>query len=136
MLNTNTYDLFDNFFGNNFFTQTRSSSQMKTDVTEKDGNYLLNIEMPGYKKEDIHAELKDGYLTVSAKHETNDESKDDKGNVIRRERSFGSCSRSFFVGSDITEEDIQAEYKDGVLNLSFPKEKEKLPEEKNLISIK
>jgi len=58
MLNTNTYDLFDNFFGNNFFTQTRSSSQMKTDVTEKDGNYLLNIEMPGYKKEDIHAELK------------------------------------------------------------------------------
>ena len=93
MLNTNTYDLFDNFFGNNFFTQTRSSSQMKTDVTEKDGNYLLNIEMPGYKKEDIHAELKDGYLTVSAKHETNDESKDDKGNVIRRERSFGSCSQ-------------------------------------------
>ena len=56
--------------------------------------------------------------------------------MIRRERSFGSCSRSFFVGNDITEEDIQAEYKDGVLNLSFPKEKEKLPEEKKLISIK
>lgn len=132
------YSLFDDFFTNDFFNRAFDStriSSMKTDVSEKDGQYLLQIEMPGYAKEEIHAELKDGYLTIRGNHEQSEEEKDSAGNIIRRERSFGACSRSFYVGDAITQEDIKASYKDGILLISLPKEKEKLPEEKKLIEI-
>lgn len=87
-------DAFDDMFFDPIFTK-KSSNIMKTDVTEKDGNYLLDMELPGYGKEDIKIELKDGYLNVSASKNTSNEEKDDKGNVIRQERYTGSCSRSF-----------------------------------------
>ena len=107
---------------------------MKTDIKENDKEYELTIELPGYKKENVNAELKDGYLIINANNEKNEEEKDEKG-YIRKERYFGSCSRSFFVGKNLKEEDIKAKFDNGVLTLNVPKEVEKLPEEKKYIAI-
>ena len=107
---------------------------MKTDIKETDKEYELSIELPGYKKEDVNAELKDGYLIISATNEQNDEEKDDNGH-IRKERYYGSCQRTFYVGKDLKEEDIKAKFENGVLTLDVPKDVEKLPEEKKCISI-
>ena len=86
---------------------------MKTDVREVDGNYLLDMELPGYKKEDIHLELKDGYLNITAARNSSNEEKDDVGNIIRQERYSGSCTRNFYVGDSIREEDIRASFDNG-----------------------
>ena len=107
---------------------------MKTDIKETDKEYELSIELPGYKKEDVNAELKDGYLIISATNEQDDEEKDDNG-YIRKERYYGSCQRTFYVGKDLKEEDIKAKFENGVLTLDVPKDVEKLPEEKKYISI-
>ena len=107
---------------------------MKTDIKENDKEYELTIELPGYKKENVNAELKDGYLIINATNEKNEEEKDEKG-YIRKERYVGSCSRSFFVGKNLKEEDIKAKFDNGVLTLNVPKEVEKLPEEKKYIAI-
>lgn len=107
---------------------------MKTDIKETEKDYELSIELPGYKKEDVNAELKDGYLIISATNEQNDEEKDDNG-YIRKERYYGSCQRTFYVGKDLKEEDIKAKFENGVLTLEVPKDVEKLPEEKKYISI-
>ena len=107
---------------------------MKTDIKENDKEYELTIELPGYKKENVNAELKDGYLIVNATNEKDEEEKDDKG-YIRKERYYGSCQRSFFVGKNLKEEDIKAKYDNGVLTLTVPKEVERLPEEKKYIAI-
>ena len=95
---------------------------MKTDIQEKDNNYVLDMDLPGYEKEDIKAQLKDGYLTITAQKNTSNDDKDEKGNYIRRERYCGKCSRSFYVGDGIKEEDIKANFKNGILQLTFPKE--------------
>lgn len=108
---------------------------MKTDVTEKDGNYLLDMELPGYGKEDIKIELKDGYLNVSASKNTSNEEKDDKGNVIRQERYTGSCSRSFYVGDGVKETDIKAKFENGELKIVVPVDAPKEVEEKKFIAI-
>ena len=104
---------------------------MKTDVKELDNGYVLDIELPGLKKEDLQLELKEGYLTVSAtsKTETKDE---DKGHYLRRERYVGTSSRSFYVGEEVTQEDIKAKFEDGILNIFVPKKEEqpKVPESK------
>lgn len=107
---------------------------MKTDIKETEKEYELSIELPGYKKEDVNAELKDGYLIISATNEQNDEEKDNNG-YIRKERYYGSCQRTFYVGKDLKEEDIKAKFENGVLTLDVPKDVEKLPEEKKYISI-
>ncbi len=107
---------------------------MKTDIKENDKEYELTIELPGYKKENVNAELKDGYLIINATNEKNEEEKDEKG-YIRKERYYGSCQRSFFVGKNLKEEDITAKYDNGVLTLTVPKEVERLPEEKKYIAI-
>lgn len=107
---------------------------MKTDIKENEKDFELSIELPGYKKENVNAELKDGYLIVNASNEKNDEEKNEKG-YIRRERYYGSCSRSFFVGKNLKEEDIKAKFDNGVLTLTVPKDVERLPEEKKYISI-
>ena len=107
---------------------------MKTDIKEDDKEYEVTIELPGYKKENVNAELKDGYLIVSATNEKNEEEKDEKG-YIRKERYYGSCQRSFFVGKNLKEEDIKAKFDNGVLNLTVPKDVERLPEEKKYIAI-
>lgn len=130
--------LFDDMFSDPFFTRSygRTSAQiMKTDIHEKDGNYLVEMELPGYAKEDIKADLKDGYLTISAHKDMEKEEKDAKGNCVRKERYTGSCNRSFYVGDALTQQDIRAAFKDGVLCLSFPKEIQKPEEQPRLITI-
>mgnify|MGYP004624012987 FL=1 len=130
------FDLFDEMFKDPFFSRRENQNAvMKTDIREKDGDYMMDIDLPGFSKDDISAELHDGYMTVTAKKEENNDEKDDKGNYIHRERYSGSCSRRFYVG-DISEADIKASFKDGTLHLEIPKEEpKKLEEQKKLISI-
>lgn len=124
------------FFSRPFFTGMGNKSFLRTDVTEKDGNYDLAVDMPGVKKDDIAVELKDGYLNISATANNNKEDKDDKGNVIRQERFSGKVARSFYVGDDVTEKDVHAKFEDGVLHLTLPKKDEKKAvEDKKLIAI-
>ncbi|MDO4617306.1 MAG: Hsp20/alpha crystallin family protein [Lachnospiraceae bacterium] len=104
---------------------------MKTDVKETETGYELDIDLPGYSKEDVKAELKEGYLTISAKKETDDGKKDEDGKYIRRERYFGSCSRSYFVGKEVEQEDIKAKFENGILKISVPKKEAKPKIEEN-----
>lgn len=124
------FSLFDDSF------VSRKETYMKTDVHEKDGNYILDMELPGYKKEDIQLSLKDGYLNISAVTNTSNEEKDDKGNIIRQERYSGSCSRSFYVGENVKQEDIQAKFENGELNIIVPKKDMKQVEESKYIPIR
>ena len=131
------FNLFDSAFDDLFYDPfvKKTEGYMKTDVTEKDGNYLLDMELPGYKKEDIKLELKDGYLNVSAVRNNETSEKDDQGNIIRQERFSGSGSRSFYVGEGITEKDIKANYDNGELKIIVPKDAPKQVEEKRFIPI-
>lgn len=97
---------------------------MKTDVKELDTAYEVAMDLPGFKKEDISAELKDGYLTVRAAKGLNKDEKDENGRYIRRERYAGSMSRSFYVGENVKQEEIHAKFEDGILTLSVPKQEE------------
>ena len=108
----------------------RASHIMKTDIKEHDNCYDLMIDLPGVKKEDIKAELNDGYLTVSAENNTSKDEKDDNGKYICSDRYSGSYSRSFYVGDAVTEQDISAKFENGTLKLTVPK-KESLPEKQN-----
>ena len=106
---------------------TPSTSLMNTDVKETKEGYELDIDLPGYKKEDVKAELKNGYLTISAATNSTKENKEEK--YLRRERFYGSCSRSFYVGDDIAPKDVSAKFEDGILKITLPKkEQETLPE--------
>ena len=113
----------------------RAGRLMKADVHEKDRQYDMDIDLPGFKKEDIKVELHDGYLQVSAVKGLNEEEKDEKGKLIRQERYSGSMQRSFYVGESIKQEDVKAKFEQGVLKLSFPKEGEKKLPEKQPIMI-
>ena len=106
---------------------------MKTDIKEKKDKYVIEMDLPGYEKENINLELNNGYLEVSAKVEK-EENNDDEEKFVRRERFFGECSRSFYVGDEISEEDINAEFKNGTLKIEVPKKEEqsKLPETKKI----
>ncbi len=134
-------NLFDDFFGFDYpvrgFQGADANALMKTDVKENKDNYELDISLPGYKKEDIQAELKDGYLTVSAVTSQSNDQKDEKtGKYIRRERYSGSCRRSFYVGKGVAQDEIGAKYENGVLSLVVPKKDyKKAEEEKKYISI-
>ena len=126
------FDLFDDFFNDPFFSNASSqptNTLMRTDIRDDGTNYLLDIDLPGFKKEDIQAELKNGYLTIGAVREDSKEEKDTNGKVIRQERYSGSCRRSFYVGDQLKQEDIQATFENGVLKLQFPKEAPKAIEE-------
>ena len=110
------------------------SGIMKTDIHDKDGNYELDIDLPGFKKDEISLTLDNGYLVVGACKSVNEEEKDDKGKLLRKERYSGAMQRSFYVGEGIDENDVRAKFEDGVLKLSFPKEKEpELPEKKTIM---
>ncbi len=108
---------------------------MNVDVKETNDNYLMEVELPGYAKEDISADLKEGYLTISAKHEENKDKSDEDGKYIRKERYYGQCQRTFYVGENLKETDIKANYKDGILTLDIPKidPKEAVPEKKSIM---
>ena len=129
----NSFDLFDNFFGDDDFFSKKERNLMKTDIKEKKDKYIIEMDLPGYDKDNINLELKNGYLEISAKVEKEDNS-DDEEKFVRRERFFGECSRSFYVGEDITNEDISAEFKNGILKIEVPKkeEEEKEPETKKI----
>ncbi|MCI9489677.1 Hsp20/alpha crystallin family protein [Lachnospiraceae bacterium 48-42] len=138
LLANRNYNLFDDMFRDPFFSrpfENATSQIMKTDIHEKDGNYMIEMELPGYAKEDIKADLKDGYLTISAVRNETKEEKDAKGNCVRKERYTGSCNRSFYVGDRVTQEDIKAAFKDGVLALQVPKDVPKAVEQPKLITI-
>ena len=136
-------DLFDDLFDYPVFRepaapnyQQKTMDVMKTDVKENENGFELAINLPGYDKKNVNAELKDGYLTVTAETNTENEEKDEKGKYIRRERYYGSCKRSFYVGEDVTEEDIKAKFENGVLKIDIPKiEAKPKVEEKKLIAI-
>ena len=128
-------NMFDDMFRDPFFTNSNNTKLMKTDIQEKDNNYILDMDLPGYEKEDIKAQLKDGYLTITAQKNTSNDDKDEEGNYIRRERYCGKCSRSFYVGDSIKEEDIKANFNNGILELTFPKEAEQKEEEMKYITI-
>ncbi|MBQ8932899.1 MAG: Hsp20/alpha crystallin family protein [Lachnospiraceae bacterium] len=107
---------------------------MKTDVKEHEDQYEVDIDLPGFKKDEIKLDLENGYLTVSAAKGLDKDEKDKKGKLIRQERYAGSMQRSFFVGEEITTEDIKAKYENGVLKLNVPKkEAKKLPEKKTIM---
>ena len=132
-------NLFDDFFSGfakPFSSVSNQTVAMKTDVKELDNSFELDIDLPGVKKEDVKAELTDGYLTISATHGTQTEDKDNDGKYIRRERYFGSASRSFYVGDQIKQEDIKARFENGILKLSIPKvDKQNAVEQKHYIAI-
>ncbi len=134
-------DFMDDAFERNFFSGRNplygkhSKNLMKTDVKETETGYELDIDLPGFKKDEISAHLEDGYLTVSAAKGVDKDEKDNEGRYIRRERYSGSMTRSFYVGSGVTEEDIKAKYEDGILSLSIPKKDPKAVEAKKYIAI-
>lgn len=114
-----------------------AKNMMKTDIKEQEDGYELEMDLPGFTKDEITAELKDGYLTISAsKGLDKDEQEKETGKYIRRERYAGACQRSFYVGEDITEQDIKAEFKHGILKLFVPKKEAKpAVEQKKYITI-
>lgn len=126
----NLFDAFDNF-ERNFFGNSATATTFRTDIRDEGDRFVLEAELPGFRKEDIQLHLKDGILTVSAQRTVNSEEKDQKGNYIRRERRFGSFARSFDV-TGIDEEGISAVYQDGILELTLPKSKPAVPEARQI----
>lgn len=126
----NEFDLLGEMFADPFFTE-HESKIMKTDIKEKTDEYLIGIELPGYQKENIKIDVEDGYLTVHAEINSDNEEKEE-GKFVRRERYVGSCSRSFYVGNEVKSEDIKASFKNGILKIEVPKKeyKKELPEKK------
>ena len=112
-----------------------ANNVMKTDVKETDTGYEVDIDLPGFKKDEINAQLDNGYLTISAAKGLDKDEKDKKGQYIRKERYAGAMSRSFYVGEGVTQEDIKAKYEDGILRLSVPKKEAKAVENKKYIAI-
>lgn len=131
----------DDFFSDPFFGNSQEKTEeprklpvMRTDIMEKDGYYILEIELAGFKKENIRAELKDGYLTVSAEAASSQEP-NTNGRLIHQERYTGSCKRTFFVGEQIRQEDIKAGFENGLLRLQVPKDAPKVEDIPKYIDI-
>ena len=131
-------NLFDEFF-DDFARPVKNVARfntpvpavMRTDVKENEKGYELDIDLPGYKKEDVQAQLKDGYLTITASSKSDDKQKDENSKYIRRERYCGNRSRSFYVGEDIEQSDIKAKFEDGILKIGVPKKDAKPKVEEN-----
>ncbi len=135
-------DFFDDFmnfpFEDRFFSRNpkngakHQAAVMKTDIRETDGAYTMEVDLPGFTKDEISMKLDKGYLTISASKNTENEEKDEKGKYVRRERYLGNMSRSFFVGEQLTQEDVKAKFENGILNVTIPKvdPEKKVPENK------
>ena len=130
-----SFDVFDDMFDGFFPKGEFNNAVMRTDVYEKDGYYNLDIELPGYNKEDVQLDIVDGYLNIKATHNVSNEEKDAKGNLVRSERRFGTCSRSFYVGDNIKAEDIKAKFDNGILNIVMPSKEQKSIEAKQVVTI-
>ena len=131
-------NLFDDFMENFAFPDIdkelygkHAKNLMKTDVKETDAGYVVDIDLPGFKKDEIKIQLNNGYVTISAAKGLDKDEKDKKGRYVRRERYAGGVSRSFYVGENVTENDIHPKYKNGILTFAVPKEDKKAIEEKN-----
>ena len=131
------YNFFNEMFRSPFMSGANDTAGttklMKTDIREFENGFALDVDLPGFSKENIQAELKDGYLTITATRSADNET--EEGKFLRRERFQGTCKRSFYVDEYLHEEDIHAEFKDGVLKLNFPKETAPEPEQPKLITI-
>lgn len=135
-------DLFDDFMDDFAFPAfpdaqktlygKHAKNLMKTDVKERDTEYELIVDLPGFKKEDVTLNLENGYLTITAEKGL-EKDEDEKGSYVRKERWSGSCSRSFYLGDGVRAEDIKAKMEDGILTLTFPKEVKKLPEKNTIL---
>ena len=124
-LNDLMTDPFDNFFGTMAAPSVKTTPNlMRTDIRETETGFELTIDLPGFDKEGVQAELKDGYLTIKAERKSDDEETNQKGRVIRSERFMGTCQRTFYVGDHVKKEDVAAAYEDGVLKLNVPKKVE------------
>ncbi|MBQ1376218.1 MAG: Hsp20/alpha crystallin family protein [Clostridia bacterium] len=122
------YDFDKKFYGAN------NANVMNTDVVEHDDRYAIDIDLPGFGKEDLSLALENGYLTVTAQKNADNEEKNDEGKLIRRERYQGTMQRSFYIGENLTEEDIKARFENGVLSLTVPKkDAPELPEKKTIM---
>ena len=138
-------NLLDDWFGvpfeNEFFGKKNplygkhAKNLMRTDVRETENSYELDVDLPGFKKDEVKVELEDGYLTISAAKGLDKDEKDKEGRYIRQERYTGQCSRSFYVGDTVEAKDISAKYEDGILKLSLPKVDQKKLPAKNSITI-
>ncbi len=137
--------LFDNFMEDFAFPSFRdvdkalygknTNQMMRTDVKETDNGYVVDIDLPGFKKDEIQMHLEKGYLVVSAAKGLNKDEKNDEGKYVRRERYAGSMSRSFYVGDAVTEEDIHPKYENGILTFSLPKKEKQVVEQRRHIAI-
>ena len=134
-------DLFDDFMGYPTGRQAAANAypqvkdMMKTDIRDVDGNYELEIDLPGFKKDEIKAELKDGYMTITAASDKDNKVEDENSRYICRERVYSNCSRTFYVGKELTQEDIKAKFENGILSLTIPKKDAKAVETKKSIAI-
>ena len=129
----NDFDLFDSMFDDPFF-ERKEVRWMKTDIKEKGNNYIIEVDLPGYDKDNIKVEMENGYLNVTAKVDKSNDS-EEEGKYIHKERFYGECSRSLYVGDNLTEEDIKASFKNGILTLTVPKAEQKGLDEKKYIQI-
>lgn len=132
--------LLDDFFGTpakeTYHRPVNANSLMQTDIKEFEDAYQVTMNLPGYQKEDVKGEVKDGYLVITAQTSSAQDQKEQGGRYIRRERYSGSCSRSFYVGEQITEQDIKAKFENGTLKLTIPKkDPAKQVEQNRFISI-
>ena len=136
-------NLFDDFFGDPFGMMMphghdplygkHAKNLMKTDVRETEGSYELDVDLPGFKKDEVSVEVKDGYLTIQAAKGLDKDQQDKKGKYIRQERYAGACSRSFYVGEDVEPGEVSAKFEDGILTISVPKmEKKQLPKQTSI----
>lgn len=123
------------FGGHNPVFGKHAKNLMRTDIRETENSYELDVDLPGFKKEDIKAQVENGYLTISAAKGMEKKEDDKKGQYIRQERYCGSCSRSFYVGENVTEQEISAKFEDGILKLSIPKKEQAKVETKKYITI-
>ena len=130
----NDFDLLGDFFDEPFF-KPENSRVMKTDIKEHDDSYELMVELPGFDKDNIDMSIEEGYLTIEA-NTNSSKDEEEKGKYVRRERYSGTFSRSFYVGDDVTEDDIKASFKNGVLDVNIPKKETEKKSEKKYIEIK
>ena len=138
-------NLFDDFFDDAFFAPVlpasralygkRAARVMKTDIREKGDRYELDIDLPGFKKDEVQIQLQNGYLTISAAKGVEKDTSPEKGRYIRQERYTGECSRSFYVGDGLQPKDISAKFEDGILRISLPKEAPKVLPESTCVTI-
>lgn len=130
-------DSFDSIFDDMFRSPFRNMGtvSMSTDIQDLGDHYQMEMELPGYEKEDLQADLKNGYLTISAQHDSENNEQDENGRFVRRERYTGHCQRSFYVGENVTQEDIRASFENGVLKLEIPKKEAPQVEEQKYIAI-